>query len=270
MNDATHHRWRPGRFVGLSVAVHGLVIAAVLTQPSVWPWALAVFVGNHLLITLVGLWPRSTWLGSNWTRLPARARARNEIALTIDDGPDPAVTPKVLDILDQYSVKASFFCIGEKALKYTGLCREIVRRGHAIENHSMHHRHNFSLLGVSGFTREIESAQQTLSDITGQRPLFFRAPAGLRNPFLDPVLDRLDLQLVSWSKRGFDTRVRNAECVTNRLIGGLEAGAILLLHDGNAAAGSSGRPVILDVLPELIDAAQDRQLKFVVLRDVLQ
>lgn len=270
MNGSTHHHWRTGWLVRLSVVVHILAIVMVLVQPGTWPWALATIVTNHLLITALELWPRSTWLSSNWTRLPERARTGNQIALTIDDGPDQAVTPKVLDILDQYRVKATFFCIGEKALKCAGLCREIVRRGHVVENHSMQHRLYFSLLGTSGFTREIESAQQTLLDITGQRPMFFRAPAGLRNPFLGPVLARLDLQLVSWSIRGFDTRVGHAERIAHRLIGGLRAGAIVLLHDGNAAVGRNGRAVILDVLPKLIEAARSRQLQFVTLRDALR
>lgn len=270
MNGSTPHHWRPGWLVRLSVAAHILALVMVLVRPGTWPWALAIIAGNHVLITALEVWPRSTWFSSNWTQLPAKARTENQIALTIDDGPDPAVTPKVLDILDRYSVKATFFCIGEKALKCTDLCREIIRRGHAIENHSMHHRLGFSFLGASGFTREIKSAQRTLSDITGQRPLFFRAPAGIRNPFLDRVLARLGLQLVSWSVRGFDTLVGNEERVSHWLIGGLKPGAIVLLHDGNAAVGSNNRPVILDVLPRLIEAARSRQLKFVTLRDALR
>lgn len=270
MTGSTPHQWRPGWLFRLSVAVHLLALVLVLVRPDTWPWALAMIAGNHLLITALEIWPRSTWFSSNWTRLPTRARVENQVALTIDDGPDPAVTPKVLDILDQYSVKATFFCVGEKALKCAGLCQEIVRRGHAIENHSMHHRLGFSLLGVSGLTREIESAQQTLSDITGQQPLFFRAPAGIRNPFLDRILARLGLQLVSWSIRGFDTLVGNEERVTRWLIGGLKPGAIVLLHDGNAAVGSNNRAVILEVLPRLIEAARGRQLNFVTLRDALR
>ncbi len=116
-----------------------------MIAPGQWRWALGAVVANHLLITAIGLWPRSNWLGPNWTCLPAAATARNEIALTIDDGPDPGVTPQVLDILDRYAAQATFFCVGEKAARYPDLCREIIRRGHAVENHSQHHRHTFSL-----------------------------------------------------------------------------------------------------------------------------
>jgi peptidoglycan/xylan/chitin deacetylase (PgdA/CDA1 family) len=99
--------------------------------------------------------------------------------------------------------------------------------------------------------------------------VFFRAPAGLRNPFLDPVLARLGLTLASWSARGFDTRIGDAERVRNALLRGLRSGAILLLHDGNAAQSPRGIPVILDVLPAVLESAAAVGLHFVRLRDAL-
>lgn len=262
-------RWQPSLLIRATLVLHVLALIFVIAAPGQWRWALAAVLANHALFTLVGLWPRSHWLGPNWTRLPATARARNEIALTIDDGPDSIVTPQVLAMLDDYAIKATFFCIGEKAARYPDLCRDIVRRGHAVENHSQHHRHNFSVLGYVGIRRELQAGQDTLTAITGQRPLFFRAPAGLRNIFLDPVLARLGLQLASWSARGFDTRINDVERVKNSLLRGLRPGAILLLHDGNAARTSNGIPVILDVLPAVLAAARAANLRFVTLRQAL-
>ena len=261
--------WQPTLLVRASITLHALALVAVIAAPGQWRWTLGVVAINHLLLAAIGLWPRSHWLGSNWTRLPAAATARNEISLTIDDGPDPDVTPQVLDILERYAAHATFFCIGEKAARYPDLCRDIVRRGHAVENHSQQHRHHFSLMGPRGFARELKAAQNTLTTITGQRPQFFRAPAGLRNPFLDPVLNRLGLQLATWSVRGFDTRIGDAERVKEKLMHGLRAGAILLVHDGNAARSADGRPVILDVLPALLESAASAGLRFVTLRQAL-
>ena len=268
MIDATLNtaRWRPTLLIRASMALHLLALALLIAAPGQWRWALGGVIANHIVLTLAGLWPRSNWLGSNWTQLPDVAVARNEVAMTIDDGPDPVVTPQVLDILDRYSAKATFFCIGAKAARHPDLCREIVRRGHALENHSQHHRHTFAFLGYSGFMRELQAGQDTLTAIAGQRPMFFRAPAGLRNPVLDPVLHRLGLQLASWSMRGFDTRIGNVECVRSRLLRGLRAGAILLLHDGNAARTPAGIPVILEVLPAVLAAAAAANLHFVTLR----
>lgn len=262
-------RWRPTPLIRASIALHLLALIAVIAEPAQWRWALVAVLANHTLLTLLGLWPRSHWLGPNWTQLPAAAAARNEIALTIDDGPDPSVTPQVLDMLDRYAARATFFCVGERAARYPDLCREIVRRGHAVENHSQHHRHLFALMGRSGFMRELQAAQDTLTSITGQRPLFFRAPAGLRNPFLDPVLARLGLRLASWSARGFDTRIGDVERVRSRLLRGLRAGAILVLHDGNAARTLDGIPVIVEVLPTVLAAAEAANLRLVTLRQAL-
>lgn len=255
-------------FIKASALLHVILLICLMIAPGLWPQLLAVFLANHLLISLVGLWPRSTWLGSNWTELPASASLQNEIALTIDDGPDPAVTQPVLDILDYYQVKATFFYIGNKAAQYPDLCREIVKRGHAIENHSQHHSVFFSMFGYNKMKNEIIAAQETLHSITGVRPRFFRAPAGLRNPFLDPILKKLGLQLASWSVRAFDTRENDAEKVKARLVNGLRPGAIILLHDGNAARSRANVPVIVAALPALLQAAKAKGLHFVTLNQV--
>ena len=259
--------WRPTWLIRATLALHLLALLALIVAFQTWPWVLSVLLANHLLLTLLGMWPRSHGLGSNWTRLPDVAAARNEIALTIDDGPDPVVTPQVLDMLDQHNIRATFFCVGEKAARYPDLCRDIVRRGHTVENHTQRHSHYFAFMSPGGFTRELQDAQRTLTALTGQPPLFFRAPAGIRSPLLDPVLARLGLQLASWSARGFDTRIGNATQVKNRLLKHLRAGAILLLHDGNAARTAQGIPVIIEILPALFEAAQRAQLRFVSLRE---
>lgn len=259
--------WHPTWLIWASMALHLFALLALIFAPQFWLWILGALVTNHLVLTALGVWPRSHALGSNWTKLPAAATARNEIALTIDDGPDPLVTPQVLDILEQHQARATFFCIGEKAARYPDLCRDIVRHGHTIENHTQHHSHYFALMGMRGLTRELQAAQQTLATLTGVAPLFFRAPAGIRNPLLEPVLARLGLQLASWSVRGFDTRTPDAAQVKNRLLKHLRAGAILLMHDGSAARTAQGVPVIIEILPALLEAARVSQLRFVSLRE---
>jgi peptidoglycan-N-acetylglucosamine deacetylase len=262
-------RWHSTPLVRAVLALHVVAVGAVAAEPGRWPWALAAIVASHWVVVGVGLWPRSRWLGPNLTRLPPAAAGRNEIALTIDDGPDPSVTPRVLDLLDRHAAKATFFCIGNHAERHPDLCREIVRRGHAVENHSQQHRHNFSVQGTRGLTREVQASQDALARITGQRPMFFRAPAGLRNMFLEPVLARLGLRLASWSVRGFDTRASDPDRVKARLLRGLRAGAILLLHDGHAARTPAGDPVILEVLPALLESAAAAGLRPVTLREAL-
>lgn len=262
-------RWPMPPLVRATFGVHAAALAAGLAVPEAWPWALAGVALNHAALTAAGLTPRSALLGPNVTRLPAAAAARGEAAITLDDGPDPEVTPAVLDLLDAHGAKASFFCIAERAARHPALAREIVARGHSVQNHSHAHRHTFSLLGPRGFAAEIARAQATLADVTGERPVAFRAPAGLRNPFLDPVLHRLGLHLVHWTRRGFDTRERDPQRVLQRLARGLGPGDILLLHDGHAARAPSGRPVVLEVLPPLLAALREARLTPVTLRAAL-
>ena len=264
-----HRPWRPTPLISGSAALHLAAAAAIAVRPHVWPWALAAIAADHLLLAGVGLWPRSTLLGSNWTRLPHSASARGAMAITIDDGPHPDITPRVLELLDEHRAQASFFCVGEKVQRYAELAREILRRGHTIENHSQRHRHNFSLLGPRGLREEIGRAQKSIAAVTGTAPVFFRAPAGLRNPFLDPVLTQLELQLASWTRRGFDTVSRDADIVLRKLTQHLGEGDILLLHDGNAGQTPSGIPIILDVLPRLLAAVAAAKLRPITLRAAL-
>jgi peptidoglycan/xylan/chitin deacetylase (PgdA/CDA1 family) len=248
--------WRWPLLLRASVAGHVAAAVAVVLYPSFWPWALAAVIADHGLITFAGLWPRCSWLGPNLVRLPAAACRRYEVAVTIDDGPDPAVTPAVLDLLDAAGAKATFFCIAERACAHPDLIRDIVRRGHSVENHSRDHSHAFSLMGRKRLAREVGGAQDQLQQLAGAAPRFFRAPAGLRNPFLEPELRRHGLRLASWTRRGFDTRVGDPQRVLARLTHGLQAGDILLLHDGHAATTPAGRAVVLEVLPLLLQACR--------------
>jgi peptidoglycan/xylan/chitin deacetylase (PgdA/CDA1 family) len=253
--------WRPGAVLQGSAVVHAAAVASVIAVPSLWPPALGVILANHALLAAGGLWPRSTVLGPNMVRLPHAAAARGEIALTIDDGPDPDVTPRVLELLAAAGARASFFCIGERALRHPELVRDMVREGHTIENHTFHHYHWFGAFGPRRMAREIELAQECLTDVAGRAPQFFRAVAGLRNPFLDPILHRLNLRLASWTRRAFDTQRRDPARACTLLTRNLAAGDILDMHDGNAATALSGEPMILAVLPRLLESIRDAGLK---------
>jgi peptidoglycan-N-acetylglucosamine deacetylase len=229
----TNPRWQPSSAIWASTALHGAALASCIVAPSNWPLALGAIAANHAGLTAAGLWPKSRLLGPNIRRLNNAAIANNKIALTFDDGPNPQITPWVLDVLDRYNAKATFFCIGQSVNKHQVLARQIIARGHAIENHSQLHAHRFSTFGLKRLKNEIEIAQKTIADTVGTLPTLFRAPAGLRSPLLEPVLAPMGLRLVSWTRRGFDTVETNPEKVFTRLTKNIQAGDILLLHDGN-------------------------------------
>lgn len=257
--------WLTTPALKLSAAVHSGSAMLALLNPGIWQWALGAVLFNHVVLTAGVLRPKSRLLGPNMTRLPEAAARRMEVALTFDDGPDPETTPLVLDLLDQYGAKASFFCIASKVLAHPELAREIIRRGHSLENHTYRHPYAFALFGPGGIVREIESAQTTICAVTGVAPGFFRAPMGFRPPFLAPAVERTGLCCATWTRRGFDTFALNPEAVLQRLLRDLAAGDILLLHDGRPNRPNRNTRVIREVLPRLLKHLQTLGLKSVSL-----
>ena len=254
--------WRPAPLAAVSLLAHATGAGLVLGMPEIWPWVVAALIGNHLLLTLAVFFPRSQLLGPNINRLPEAARLRGQVSLTFDDGPDPDLTPRILELLDQHGAKASFFCVGEEVAAHPEIVREIVRRGHSVENHSYRHSPAFACYGIARLSAEIERAQDALARLTGQRPAFFRAPAGFRSPFLDFVLARQGLRYVSWTRRGYDAVSVHPRRALARLTRRLAAGDVLLLHD-------SGR-CILQILPALLDELARRGLRSVSLPAALE
>jgi peptidoglycan/xylan/chitin deacetylase (PgdA/CDA1 family) len=244
----------------LSAGLHLAAAAGLALAPRRWPLAVGAVVADHAVLAAAGLWPRSRLLGPNLRRLSADRAAAGEVALTFDDGPDPETTPRVLDLLDRHGARASFFCIGLRALAHPGLVAEIVRRGHRVENHTYRHSYRFALLGPWKLAREIDRAQQVLTAAAGRAPVYLRAPAGLRGPWLEPVLARRGLLLASWTRRGFDTFRSDPARVAARLTRGLAAGDVLLLHDAGAACDRDGRPVVLPALARVLTEIAARGL----------
>lgn len=265
-------RWRPAPLIGATFAAHALGLAAWPLMPQRWSWIAGALAANHMVMLAGALRPRSCLLGPSVSRLPAGDAAAGRVGISFDDGPDPEVTPRVLEILAERRVGgarvgASFFVIGRRAAAHPELITEILRRGHRIENHTYRHPHHFAFLGPRAQAREIDETQDLLEDLTGRRPEWFRAPAGIRNPFLDPLLTWRGLRLASWTRRGFDTVDGRPHRVTRRLVRGLASGDVTLLHDGSAARDGNGRPVVLEVLPRLLDALAERGWQGVPLAD---
>jgi peptidoglycan/xylan/chitin deacetylase (PgdA/CDA1 family) len=257
-------RWRPSTTVRLSAGLH-LAAAASLWLPGAWPWALAAVGLNHLALTAAGLVPSCRLLGPNLTRLPPSQVLRNEVALTLDDGPDPLLTPQVLALLAAHGARASFFLIGERAERHPGLVRAILAGGHTVENHTHTHPLHFAAFGPGAQRRQILRAQQAIQAAGGQ-PRYFRPPVGLRNPLLDPVLAGLGLHHASWSRRGADGWLTDPRRILRRL-DGVEAGEVLLLHDGTWRPDAQGSPPLLTVLPKLLQRLRAQGLRVVPLPD---
>jgi peptidoglycan/xylan/chitin deacetylase (PgdA/CDA1 family) len=185
------------------------------------------------------------------THLPAGS---DGVLITIDDGPDPQTTPAMLDLLDAHAVKAVFFLIGEKARRWPELVREIQQHGHEIGNHTEHHpAGRFWCLGPGATWREIACCQETLREITGQEPGWFRAPAGHYQSFTHPALRCLNLRLMSWNCRGFDGIDPDVGRVLGRIAATVRPGGIILLHETRATS--------VDLLKQTLDVIRERGIK---------
>jgi peptidoglycan/xylan/chitin deacetylase (PgdA/CDA1 family) len=254
-------RWRPATTLKASALLHAGGVAALAAAPEAWGAVLAVIAANHALLFGATLAPRSRLLGLNLTRLPDAAARRGEIAIA-RRRPDPEITPRVLDALIA-PARGDVLRVGSRARR-TGLVHEIARC-HAVENHSRDHSTAFGWYGPDRLRREIAAAQGTLAALAGRAPAFFRAPFGVRNPFVDPVLARLGLTYVSWTRRGYDTVDSDAARVARRLAVRLQAGDVLVLHDGVATGARRAQPAVLEVLPRLLALAASQGLKPVTL-----
>ncbi len=245
----------------------GLHAAAALgaARPALWPWMLGGVALNHLVLGAAGMTPRSTLLGPNLRCLPPTGRP--EVALTFDDGPDPEVTPRVLDLLDRHGARASFFCVGARARAHPDLVREVARRGHAVENHTARHLLGFAALPPVLLRREVAQAQAVLTELARRPPRFFRPPAGLRSPLLQPVLEREGVRLVSWTRRALDGVRTNAGAAAGRLRRGLAAGDVLVMHDGGPAWRPGAERPVLAVLPRLLERLAELELRAVTLEE---
>lgn len=168
---------------------------------------------------------------------PVASRFRTshqEIWLTIDDGPDPVTTPRVLDLLDHHRARATFFLIGERAKKHPHLVSEIARRGHALANHThTHSAKSFWCAGPGRTAREIDACNRAIQDAGSIVPIYFRPPVGIKSVFIHPALAKRGMIYVAWTARGYDS-ISSAPTATRRILHQIKPGAIVLLHEGKS------------------------------------
>lgn len=208
------------------------VAAIVIGFRFGWAWALMAGAGMAAFYCLAVLRPGSQWLGPVVRRFDD-----GEVLVTIDDGPDPEDTPALLDLLDRHGVKAVFFMIGEKVAAHPELVREVIRRGHEIGNHTMTHpQATFWCAGPWRTRREIACCQRVIGEVAGVVPRWFRAPVGHRNFFTHPIAAEMGLQVMGWSRRGYDAVDTDAGRVLERILTGVLPGDIVLVHESTPVA----------------------------------
>lgn len=194
--------------------------------------------------------------------------SENMVALTFDDGPSPQFTPKLLEILDEFEVKATFFVIGTHAEKNPGLIKLIHRKGHEIESHSYSH-HLLWFKSEDFITAEIDKNERILQQIVGIKPKFFRPPMGLWSSKLLKKLESRGYKAVIGDVYPRDPWNPGAERIFKRVISLVESGSIIILHDGSARSRGD-RTQTLQAVPEIIRVLKKRGFKFVTLSRLVE
>jgi len=188
------------------------------------------------------MWPSSRIFGRTFIAPPRSG----ELALTFDDGPNPAWTPRLLDILASHDVRATFFMVGSHAQAEPALVRRIAEAGHLIGNHSWSHS-NLALTAPSRVREELSRTKQALEQITGAPVRFFRPPFGARRPDVLWTARQLEMIPVLWNAMTSDWSEPSADKIAQRLTQKIDAlerqgrAANIVLHDGNHLEPAANR-----------------------------
>lgn len=197
-----------------------------------------------------------------------RRTGRNAaIALTFDDGPNPAVTPRLLELLEKHQARATFFLIGRHVRACPALAAETAARGHALGNHTDTHP-NLLWLSSRRIAEEFERCQESIAQATGQHPAWVRPPYGFRGPQLRPAVRRLGFAgVVMWSAMARDWKPQPARRVIERMRR-VRGGEIVLLHDGDHRAPGGDRQHTVAALEFWLPRWKDAGLEFVTLDSI--
>jgi peptidoglycan/xylan/chitin deacetylase (PgdA/CDA1 family) len=228
-------------------------IVLLVLFPPWWLIATAVMALSHALVLWPTLRPNSQWLGPVITRFDSSSK---EVWLTIDDGPTDD-TPALLDALDARNVKATFFVKGALVQQHPELVRLMCARGHHVANHSQTHPSGaFWCLPPGSIAAQIDACSAAIENVTGERPRLFRAPVGMKNPFVHPALARRGMTLAGWSVRGFDSFGDDVERVVQRIVPRIDDGSIIVMHQG--------RSFSVACVSRVVDELQARGYSFVI------
>jgi|CZKF01.1.fsa_nt_gi peptidoglycan/xylan/chitin deacetylase (PgdA/CDA1 family) len=199
------------------------------------------------------LWPASQLFGPTLIAPPRPG----ELALTFDDGPNPAWTPRLLDLLARRNVRATFFLVGSRAQAEPSLVRQIAAAGHLIGNHSWSHL-NLALASSARIEEQLYRTIQTLEHISGLPIIYFRPPYGARRPETLRIATRLGMVPVLWNAMTSDWKNPSADAIAHRLINKIDRlyrqgqAANIVLHDGSHSDPAADRAPSVAAAAQLI------------------
>ncbi|MDW0115086.1 polysaccharide deacetylase family protein [Sporosarcina saromensis] len=192
---------------------------------------------------------------------------QKRIALTFDDGPDPRFSNDVLDVLKQYNVPATFFVLGSKAVANADIVKRMQNDGHVIGNHTYSHPNLVIESDLQTLEREVTRTEDALNGIIGYRTELFRPPYGFLYNELVEKLGEINNYVIGWSVDSLDWQEDPPEVITSRVVGNIQPGSIILMHDGSEPSGD--RTNTIKSLRQIIPALQEQGYEFVTVPELL-
>jgi peptidoglycan/xylan/chitin deacetylase (PgdA/CDA1 family) len=230
-------------------------VLVIASGAAIWTLALSAVVHGTFIYAIIA--PSALWFGPVVTHF---VTDKNELWLTIDDGPDGENTLTLAQELAQRKVPATFFVIGDRLVKNLEVARAVVALGHSLANHTQTHPVKmFWALWPSRLRAEITQCSAVLEQAGVRTQHWFRAPFGLKHVRLHRLLARLGMRLVAWNIRGKDGLVCEPEKVVPRVLEQVAPGSIILLHEGH--------PRSLETILRVIQKLQERGYSFVIPAD---
>ena len=183
------------------------------------------------------------------------------VAMTFDDGPDPKLTPKLLDLLKAKGIKATFFVVGQNAAEYPDVLKRAVAEGHEIANHSWSHP-NFAKMSDGGVANELQKTQDAIMRAIGTKPVLLRPPYGsITKHEREWIHDKFGYTIILWDVDPLDWKYRNAAHVESEILKQTHRGSIILSHDIHATT--------IEAMPATFNALLAKGYKFVTVSELL-
>lgn len=194
-------------------------------------WSISYFIWGFVVWFLLVLYG-SFFIQSNYhlKALTKVKTGKNLVAITFDDGPS-SFTKEVLDILDKYQAKATFFCVGKNIESNPELFKLILEKGHLVGNHTYSHSNNIGFSRTHTVKAEIDKNDEIIEKYSGSKPKYYRPPFGVTNPRIARALNKTQHEVIGWNIRSLDTFIHDEDKIYNRIIRQIRPGSIILLHD---------------------------------------
>ena len=224
--------------------------------------ALSMALAGVLL--LLAVLPGNSFYGKVLTHADTQ---RKVIALTFDDGPYPPYTQKLLNVLAEKHVHATFFMVGENAAKHPELVREVQSAGHLVALHAGYHK-DLLKLSPDEVRSNIAYGKSTLEGITGTQLHFMRPPHGFKDWSVISVIENAGLLTTNWSIIPRDWTNPGAQVITDRVLEKAEPGAIVLLHDGDSPKNKAPREQTIEAVAAIIDKLRAQGYEFVTIEEL--